>query len=246
VAFDLDHLFMVYQPQIDLSTRKLTGLEALMRWRGKDGQMVPPDRFIPIAEQSGLVVALGDWALNVSCATMRHLCDLGIAPPRMAVNVSVEQFKSSDFVERVAKALQNAGLDGNQLELEITESVAVLGLQNMEAILIRLREMAVTIAIDDFGTGYSSLSYVERLPLDRLKIDKSFVRQLGEPNAPRIAEMIIELGQTLGARVLAEGIEDQANWTALQSMGCHEGQGFFIGKPMERTQLAEWIRNYGT
>jgi diguanylate cyclase (GGDEF)-like protein len=244
IAFDLQHLHLEYQPQIDLVSGQLIGLEALMRWRREDGQMIPPDRFIPVAEQSGLIVAMGEWALVTASALMRKLVDRGLAPQRMAVNVSVEQFKSPDFFEAVMHALQGAGLDGSRLELEITESVAMLGSNHVKAQLTRLREQRIAISIDDFGTGYSSLSYLEQLPLDRMKIDKAFVQRPGQPGSPRIAEMIVELGQTLGLRVLAEGIEDRVAWDTLQSMGCHEGQGYFISRPLESAKLLPWIEAY--
>jgi EAL domain-containing protein (putative c-di-GMP-specific phosphodiesterase class I) len=246
IAFDLQHLCMVYQPQIELVSGRLIGLEALMRWRRDDGQMVSPDRFIPVAEQSGLIVAMGEWALNQSCALMKQLIGSGLAPQRMAVNVSVEQFKSPDFFDAVMNALRCTALDGSRLELEITESVAMLGSEHVKAQLNRLREQGIAIAIDDFGTGYSSLSYLEQLPLDRMKIDKAFVRQLGPHGSPRIAEMIVKLGRTLGLQVLAEGIEDRTAWDALQAMGCQEGQGYFISRPLESAKLLPWIQAYST
>ncbi len=242
-AFDRHHLFLVYQPQIDLASGALIGLEALMRWRLSDGSLVPPDRFIPVAEQSGLIIHLGAWALHVACQSMQELIAQDLSPLRMAVNVSMEQFKTSDFFDTVMDALQTSGLDGCRLELEITESVAILGSGHVREVLNKLRAQQIAVSIDDFGTGYSSLSHLEQLPLDRMKIDKAFVRQLGG-GAGRIAEMIAELGQTLGLRVLAEGIEDRASWDALQAMGCHEGQGFFIAQPMELALLVPWIRNY--
>jgi diguanylate cyclase (GGDEF)-like protein len=244
IAFDSQHLSLAYQPQIDLVSGRLIGLEALIRWRKEDGQMVPPDRFIPVAEQTGLIVAIGEWTLNQSCTMMKQLIDCGLAPQRMAVNVSVEQFKSPGFFDAVIGALDRAELDGSRLELEITESVAMLDSNHVKAQLIRLREQRIAVAIDDFGTGYSSLSYLEQLPLDRMKIDKAFVQQLGQPGSPRIAEMIVELGRTLGLRVLAEGIEDQATCDVLQTMGCHEGQGYFISRPLESSKLLAWLGAY--
>lgn len=243
-AFDLQHLFLVYQPQIDLANGALIGLEALMRWRLSDGSLVPPDRFIPVAEQSGLIIHMGAWALQVACQAMQELIAQNLAPLRMAVNVSMEQFKTPDFFGTVMGALQAAGLDGNRLELEITESVAILGSGPVGEILNKLRAQRIAVSIDDFGTGYSSLSHLEQLPLDRMKIDKAFVRQLGGSGGGRIAKMIAELGATLGLRVLAEGIEDRASWDALQAMGCHEGQGFFIAQPMELERLLAWIKDY--
>lgn len=234
-------LFLVYQPQVDLESHALVGLEALLRWRRHDGSFVAPDRFIPVAEHSGLIVPLGQWVLATACRTMRELLDAGKAPPRMAVNVSTVQLQDPGFVQTVSHALSAHGLQGGQLELEITESVAVLPTRLLQSALAALRAMGVTIAIDDFGTGYSSLSYLERLPLDRIKIDRSFVRQLGESQEARIAEMVAQLGRKLGLRVLAEGIEDASTWQALRAMGCQEGQGYHIARPMEQHALQHWL-----
>jgi EAL domain-containing protein (putative c-di-GMP-specific phosphodiesterase class I) len=187
---------------------------------------------------------MGQWALQVACAQMVELIAQGLAPARMAVNVSMEQFKNHAFFSAVLQTLQSTGLKGSRLELEITESVSVLGSHSVKEQLDQLQAQQIAIAIDDFGTGYSSLSYLEQLPLDRLKVDKAFVRQLGAAGSPRIAEIVVELGNTLGLRVLAEGIEDRAAWDTLQAMGCHEGQGFFIARPMAQEQLLPWIRHY--
>lgn len=243
-AIDDAHLFLVYQPQVDLHSHALVGLEALLRWRKHDGSMVPPDRFIPVAEHSGLIVPLGQWVLTTACRTMRELLDAGRAPLRMAVNVSTVQLKDPGFLQTVRHALSQHGLQGAQLELEITESVAVLPTQLLQSTLSALRALGVTMAIDDFGTGYSSLSYLERLPLDRIKIDRSFVRQLGESQEARIAEMVAQLGRKLGLQVLAEGIEDAAAWQALRGMGCHEGQGYHIAMPMDKERLLEWLQQH--
>ncbi|WP_180682588.1 putative bifunctional diguanylate cyclase/phosphodiesterase [Tepidicella baoligensis] len=245
-AFDHNHLYLAYQPQLDLRTGELIGLEALMRWRGHDGRMVPPDRFIPLAEQSGLIVGLGDWGLKTACLTMRELVQQGLAPRRMAVNVSVVQFQTPGFVERIQHALDTAGLRPDQLELEITESVSLLGHGVIETLLERLRAMGVSISIDDFGTGYSSLSYLERLPLDRIKIDKAFVTRMSAEGGPRIAELIAQLGQKLGLQVLAEGIEDAHAWRSLAAMGVHEGQGYHIARPLDVPELLEWLRQRPT
>jgi len=243
LAFGHQHLFLVYQPQLELQTGRLIGLEALLRWRNPEGQFISPDQFIPVAEQSGLIVHLGDWVLNQACHTMRGLVDAGLAPLRMAVNVSVVQFQSPGFVERVQAAIEAAGLHPAQLELEITESVSLLGQGVIESMLQVLRSIGVSVAIDDFGMGYSSLSYLEKLPLDRIKIDKAFVAQLSGEGSPRVAELIAQLGLKLGLRILAEGIEDAQAWTALQSMGVHEGQGYHIARPMDAAQLLGWLRD---
>ena len=242
-AIDDGLLFLVYQPQIDLLTGALIGLEALARWRTRAGELVPPDHFIPVAEHSGLIVPLGRWVLDTACATMRRLLDAGLAPQRMAINVSMVQLRDPRFHDRVCTALARAGLQGHHLELEITESVAVLPTELLEATLGALRARGISIAIDDFGTGYSSLSCLERLPLDRIKIDRAFVRQLGETDGARIAEMVAQLGRKLGLEVLAEGIEDGAIYQALLAIGCHQGQGFHIARPMAEEALVGWLRS---
>ena len=241
-AFDAERLFLMYQPQIELSTQRFIGLEALIRWRTDDGQMIPPTDFIPLAEYSGLIVSLGAWVLRTACFLMVRLQKAGIAPERMAVNVSVVQFRQDDFVENVRKALADSGLRAENLELEITESVTMASASMFESRLHELKKMGINIAIDDFGTGFSSLSYLDKLPVDRLKIDRAFVQQIDTPEGPRIAELITQLGKKLGLSVIAEGIETQTHLDTLQAMGCHEGQGFLIGRPIPEDMLLEWIK----
>ncbi|MFZ6861839.1 bifunctional diguanylate cyclase/phosphodiesterase [Undibacterium sp. Ji67W] len=244
-AFDAERLFLMYQPQIELSSKRFIGLEALIRWRTDDGQLIPPNEFIPLAEYSGLIVSLGAWVLRTACFLMVRLQKAGIAPDRMAVNVSVVQFRQDDFVDNVRKALKDSGLPPEHLELEITESVTMASASMFEARLHELKNMGINIAIDDFGTGFSSLSYLDKLPVDRLKIDRAFVQQIDTPEGPRIAELITQLGKKLGLIVIAEGIETQTHWDILSAMGCHEGQGFLMGRPMPEDQLLEWIKDFG-
>lgn len=244
LAFDRNHLTLVFQPQLDLATGRLIGLEALLRWRTEEGRFIPPDRFIPVAEQSGLIVSLGDWVMKTACLAMRELLDVGLAPDRMAVNVSVVQFQTPGFIDGLKAALAAAQLQPCHVELEITESVSLLGQGVIETMLQNLRDMGVSVAIDDFGTGYSSLSYLEKLPLDRIKIDKSFATHAAAQGGARIAELIAQLGLKLGLRVLAEGIEDAQAWRALQSLGVQEGQGYHIARPMEAGALIDWLRQH--
>ncbi|MCZ2498793.1 EAL domain-containing protein [Xylophilus sp. Kf1] len=241
-AIDQGLLFLVYQPQVDLHDGTLVGLEALARWRTREGAFVPPDQFIPVAEHSGLIVGLGRWVLATACQAMRRLLDAGCAPQRMAINVSMVQLRDPTFLSMVSLALANSGLQGRHIELEVTESVAVLPTQELERTLSALRAVGITIAIDDFGTGYSSLSCLERLPLDRMKIDRAFISQLGEPRGARIAEMVAQLGLKLDLQVLAEGIEDAATLRAAVAIGCHQGQGYHIARPMEEAGLLHWLQ----
>jgi EAL domain-containing protein (putative c-di-GMP-specific phosphodiesterase class I) len=172
---------------------------------------------------------------------MVRLQKAGIAPQRMGVNVSVVQFRQDDFIDIVEQALRDTGLQPAHLELEITESVTMSSAALFETRLAKLKELGVKIAIDDFGTGFSSLSYLDKLPVDRLKIDRAFVNQIDTPEGPRIAELITQLGKKLGLQVIAEGVEHEIHWKTLAAMGCHEGQGFYIGRPMLEENLISWI-----
>lgn len=243
-AFDAERLYLMYQPQIELSTRRVVGFEALLRWRTDEGKMISPTEFIPLAEHSGLIISLGAWVLRTSCFTMRQLLDDGHQLDRMGVNVSAIQFRQADFMQLVSNALRDSGLEPHYLELEITESVTMNGAADFEETLDKLKSIGVQIAIDDFGTGFSSLSYLDKLPVDRLKIDRAFVNQIDHQGGPRIAELITQLGKKLGLKVIAEGIETQAHYDALQAMHCDEGQGFLIAKPMLENAIASWMTEW--
>jgi diguanylate cyclase (GGDEF)-like protein len=243
-AFDAERLYLMYQPQIELSTRRVVGFEALLRWRTDEGKMISPTEFIPLAEHSGLIISLGAWVLRTSCFTMRQLLDDGHQLDRMGVNVSAIQFRQADFMQLVTNALRDSGLEPHYLELEITESVTMNGAADFEETLDKLKSIGVQIAIDDFGTGFSSLSYLDKLPVDRLKIDRAFVNQIDHQGGPRIAELITQLGKKLGLKVIAEGIETQAHYDALQAMHCDEGQGFLIAKPMLENAIGSWMTEW--
>lgn len=241
-AFDHDRLFLMFQPQLAMGSGRVTGVEALMRWCGDDGQLVPPDRFIPVAEQSGLIVDLGVWGLRSALDALAELQRRGHYGLRMAVNVSAMQFAHPDFLQQLDQALADKHIPPRQLELEITESVAVLGLERVAEVLAQVRQRGIGVAIDDFGTGFSSLSYLDRLPADRLKIDRAFVNLLDSdrPGA-RIARMIVPLGHQLGMQVLAEGVENTNQLAALREMGCDEAQGFHFSPPLALDMLSSWL-----
>jgi EAL domain-containing protein (putative c-di-GMP-specific phosphodiesterase class I) len=243
-AVESERLFVVYQPQVNLNTSAFVGVEALIRWRNEDGSFVPPDRFIPLAEASGMIVAIGDWVLRVACHELVRLQALGLPDLRMSVNVSQIQFRHPEFLEKLRLAIVETGINPTCLELEITESVAMDDPDFMLETLHKIRKMDISIAIDDFGTGYSSLSHLRQLPIDRLKIDRAFVTELNSAIlGGHIASMVIELGRKLNLTVIAEGIEDEGQATTLKSMGCHEGQGYLYAKPMASSQLVQWVQN---
>lgn len=241
-AFASDRLLLHYQPQVRLDDEKLVGLEALIRWKSEDGRFIPPDRFIPLAEHSGLIIAVGEWVMRTAMLQLKMLCDEGFCGVRMAINVSVVQFRHPDFLDMVDSAIAASGVNPSMVELEITESVAMLEADYMVAMLGHLKERGLQIAVDDFGTGFSSLSYLQKLAVDRLKIDRSFINQMNEASDNRsIAAMVIDLGRNLGLSVIAEGVEDAAQASRLRELGCHEAQGFYYARPMDERTLRGWI-----
>ena len=241
-ALENRQLIVAFQPQFDLATNRILGVEALLRWRSDAGQYVPLDQFIPVAEQSGLIVEIGAWVLNAALAAQRELAAAGFKL-RMAVNVSPVQFRHPGFLDVVRGAITESGIDPALLELEITESVALSGWKLVTEHLQAIKLLGVSIAIDDFGTGFSSLSYLARLPADCLKIDRSFVHALDNRHSGTpIAAMVIRLGEQLGMRVLAEGVEDGLQLQTLIELGCNEAQGLVYASAMEQRDLLAWLR----
>lgn len=240
-ALDNRDLFVVYQPQIDLASGAVVGVEALLRWRTANGEFVPLEQFIAVAEQSGLIVAVGSWVLRTALAAQRALAAHGY-PLRMAVNVSPVQFRQPGFLAIVRDAIAEHSIDPGLLELEITESVALSGWTQIVERMQALKALGALIAIDDFGTGFSSLSYLARLPADCLKIDRSFVHALDDQySGTPIAAMVIQLGKQLGMRVLAEGVEDGVQLQTLIDLGCHEAQGLVYASAMTEVDLLAWL-----
>ncbi|MGL6291116.1 MAG: GGDEF/EAL domain-containing response regulator [Silanimonas sp.] len=245
-AFDQQRLFLMYQPQVEAKSGRTVGLEALMRWRSDNGRLVPPERFIPIAEQSGLIKDLGAWAMRSAIHCAAQLREAG-HPLRMAVNVSMSQLLVPGFEVMVAEALADGGLPAELLEIEITESVAMQSPDIVLPRLAALKQLGVCVAIDDFGTGFSSLSSLEKLAPERLKIDRSFVMSLdAEHGGGSLAEMIIELGRTLGLTVIAEGVETATQRQRLVDLGCHELQGYLFSPPLAVDALREWLARHGS
>ncbi|MBV8469419.1 MAG: EAL domain-containing protein [Burkholderiaceae bacterium] len=241
-GFEERRLFVVYQPQIDLETGKVIAAEALLRWKTEEGKFVPPDQFIPLAEQSGLIINIGEFVLRTACYQVKQLRSLGHADFRMAVNISMAQFRHPNFMDVLNNALRDTGIEGHCLELEITESMAMEDIHMVQRVLSAIRGTGATVAIDDFGTGFSSLSQLRQLKVERLKIDRAFVQEAQNSNAGyTIAQMVINLGRGLGMRVIAEGIETDEQRQHLLSMGCHEGQGYLFARPMTAEDLVLWM-----
>lgn len=236
---------LVYQPQINLTTKQLIGVEALLRWHHPERGLVPPDLFIPLAEQSGAIIAIGEWVLHQACRQLREWHDAGHTHLCMSVNLSAIQLHHPDLTSMVSRALERYVLPPNCLELEVTETGLMQDIDAAVRHLTQLKSTGVQIALDDFGTGYSSLSYLRRLPLDKLKIDRSFTADLlADPDDRNIVRVIIQLGRNLGMRVIAEGVESAAQETYLLREGCHEGQGYFYSRPLTAEALMEWSQEH--
>lgn len=238
-AFSAERLFVVYQPQVDLLSRRIIGAEVLLRWRNEEGQFVPPDRFIPLAEQSGIIIPIGDWVLRTACAKLRELITAGYHDFRMAINVSHIQFREPDFVRQLEVILAESGVPAAQVEIELTESIAPEGLEMIVERISALRALGVTVAMDDFGTGYSSLTMLSRLPIDRIKIDRAFINELALPDRPcNIVEMILALARQLNLVAIAEGVETEEQYQMLVDLGCVEGQGYLFAKPLNEDDFS--------
>ena len=235
-----------YQPQIDGGSGCLIGVEALVRWQDPERGMVPPDRFIPVAEETGLIVPLGAWVLEEACRQRRAWYDQGLPAFRVAVNLSPLQSRQQDFLAHVGGLLEKYGLQPGDLELEITESAAMRDPLETIGILKRIKEMGIPLAIDDFGTGYSSLAYLKLLPIDTLKLDRSFVKDIeaGEDDAV-ICSATIALAHALGLAVVAEGVESAAQECYLLKLGCDQLQGYFYSRPLPAPQLEALVRSLG-
>jgi EAL domain-containing protein (putative c-di-GMP-specific phosphodiesterase class I) len=247
-AIERDELELEYQPIVDLATRKVSGLETLVRWdHPRRGRIAPAD-FIPIAEQSGLIVPIGRWVMLHACAHARHwsrsLTEL--LPITVTVNLSARQLGDVDLIDDVANALRVAGLRKDQLVLELTESTLLANSEETVGILTGLKALGVRLAIDDFGTGYSSLSYLHRFPVDVLKIDKSFVDGVANgPGASALASAVIALGNSLGLKTVAEGIENEAQYDALLALGCKFGQGYLFSHPLPPSDVIPFLIRSG-
>jgi EAL domain-containing protein (putative c-di-GMP-specific phosphodiesterase class I) len=240
-ALENDELTLYYQPVIELATGRIEGFEALLRWRHPELGLLLPSEFIPIAEENGLIVPMGEWILQSACLQNRSWQDAGLPRIRVGVNLSSRQLKRT-LTDTISRALQISGLDSRYLSLELTESVLVNHHREGTEALHALRAMGLHLAVDDFGTGYSSFSYLKHFPLDTLKIDRSFIREIAiQPDDAAITTAIIAMGHALGLRVIAEGVETEAHLTLLQKQGCDEVQGYLLGRPVPADRFVEHL-----
>jgi diguanylate cyclase (GGDEF)-like protein len=238
-ALEKNQLSLVYQPKLDIVTGRIIGVEALSRWYHPELGAVAPREFIPVAERTGLIVAIGEWVLETACRQAKSWQELGLPPLSIAVNLFKHQLRRQNFVEYVAAVLAHTGLDPALLELELTEGALLGNTAESIVILDQLRAMGIKIAIDDFGTGYSSLSHLTRLPLDTLKIDRMFIRGLGDgTDDGAVAQAIIAVSRSLKLKVVAEGVEDEFQLSFLRQHGCAEAQGFLFSPPVSADAIA--------
>ncbi|HYA41113.1 MAG TPA: EAL domain-containing protein [Syntrophobacteraceae bacterium] len=241
-ALDRREFLVYYQPQVNIDSGKTVAMEALLRWEHPERGLVSPADFIPLAEETGLIVPIGEWVLGEACAFNRTLQKMGLPPRRISVNISSVQFRPKSLVQTIARVLKASGLDPRWLEVEVTESAIMKNMEQASGILHELKQMGLRVAIDDFGTGYSSLAYLKRFPLDLLKIDRSFIRDIpGDRDNEAIAAAIIVLAHSLKLEVIAEGVETEDQLEFLRDHGCDQVQGFIFSRPLPAEQLKDYL-----
>ncbi|MEN8260392.1 MAG: EAL domain-containing protein [Pseudomonadota bacterium] len=240
-------LLLHFQPQFDLATSRITGLEALVRWRHPQKGLVPPEEFIPLAEETGLILELGEWVLRAACRQNQVWLTAGLPPVTIAVNISARQFEDEELAARVSRALEDSGLPPRLLELEITETAAMQSAERAVAVMKQLKSLGIGLGIDDFGTGFSSLRYLQSFPVDRLKIDQSFVRNAATNDQDAaIVKAVIDLGHALKLRLTAEGVDTDAQCELLKTLGCEEVQGYRFGPPLAAENVGALLQDEKT
>lgn len=242
-ALENGEFVLYYQPKVDLLSGQLTGAEALIRWQHPEWGLVPPNRFIPVAEETGLIVAIGEWVLRETCRQLAEWQAQGLSTAPISVNLSIKQFSQHGFIEMVEQSLRLHAIPQHMIELEVTESLLMHDTEQAIGILDQLRRLGCGLSLDDFGTGYSSLAYLKQLPLDKLKIDRAFVRDIAhDSNDAAIVRAITQLGHTLNLRVIAEGVETTEQVDYLLAQQCDEAQGYLYGRPLPAAEFAERLR----
>jgi EAL domain-containing protein (putative c-di-GMP-specific phosphodiesterase class I) len=243
-ALKRNEFLLHYQPQVDMESGEIIGLEALVRWQHPEQGLVPPGVFIPVAEESGLIVMLGEWVMKEACTQNKRWLDEGLPAVRIAVNLSGRQFVRQDLLGMVQKVLGETGIAPQYLELELTESTIMEHVDETIETLLALRKLGVHLAIDDFGTGYSSMAYLKRFTIDKLKIDQSFVRDLAtDSDDAAIVSATIAMAHNLNLTVIAEGVETEEQLHFLKDNGCEQMQGYYFSRPLPAQEITELLRS---
>ena len=241
-AYRDDALELVYQPQFDISTGNICGAEALLRWDHPELGPVSPDEFIPLAEDSGLILDIGAWVIEKACEDLCEILDRGLHPGPVSINVSARQLRETGFSESVLEPIRRLGIHPGYIQLEVTETAVAQNRDTAISLLVSLRSKGVRVAIDDFGTGYSSLSYLQQMPFDVIKIDKSFIDKIGSGvTSNNICRTIIRMADELGKKSIAEGVETREQLNFLERNGCDLVQGFFYSKPLPQDRFVEFV-----
>ncbi|MDP2806090.1 MAG: EAL domain-containing protein [Gallionellaceae bacterium] len=243
LALERSEFYLFFQPQMDLVSNKLCGAEALIRWKHPTKGLISPVEFIPVAEETGQIIAIGEWVLRTACEKIAAWRQQATLPFSVAVNLSIHQFRQPNFAQLIAAVIQEHAIQPGELELEVTESIMLSDTQVALDFISAMREMGLKLSIDDFGTGYSSLSYLKKMPVHKLKIDRSFVREINiDPNDEAIVRSIIGLAHQFNLQVIAEGVETQEQQDFLRELGCNEIQGFFYGKPLPEQEFLSFVQ----
>jgi EAL domain-containing protein (putative c-di-GMP-specific phosphodiesterase class I) len=243
-ALERREFTLYYQPKIDSFTKNIIGSEALIRWENPDYGLISPTKFIPIAEENGLIIPIGEWVLETICDQLNEWKDAGINPNPVAINISAKQIEKNNFVKSFSSILEKTQIENELLEIELTESILINNSQKTSRKLIKLRKSGMKVAIDDFGTGYSSLAYLTNFPFDKLKIDQSFIRDIvTDKAAASIATSIISMAHRLGVRVIAEGVETEDQMKFLTNYKCDEFQGYYFSEPIPADRFTNLLKN---
>jgi EAL domain-containing protein (putative c-di-GMP-specific phosphodiesterase class I) len=242
-ALERQEFVLHYQPELNFQSGAIVGVEALIRWRHPEQGLLAPDQFVSIAEDCGLILPIGRWVLREACRQARAWLQMGLPPITVAVNMSALEFRAKDFLENICATLYDTGLEPRYLQIELTESILMRDSKSANIVLHALADIGVTLAVDDFGTGYSSLSYLKQFPVDTLKIDQSFVRQMtSNPDDAIIVSTVISMGNSLKKLIIAEGVETQGQYELLRAQQCDEGQGYYFSHPQEPEALASLLK----
>ena len=240
-GLERDELELYYQPKLALETETITGFEALVRWNHPDKGLVSPAEFISVAEQSEIIVSIGQWVLKTACHQMKTWLNMGLSLKNIAVNLSGRQFKQADLVSSIEKIISSSGIQPGFLELEITETILMENLDTVTDKLKQLSEIGIKLSLDDFGTGYSSLRYLNSFPLDNVKIDQTFVKDISTEENATIAKAIVSLAQSFGLKTIAEGVESENQKAIMKAIGCDYIQGYLLGKPIPTEEVTQLL-----